>query len=83
MGTVDSVVPDTPILPCWLRPRRINMVAACATWSSLWDLPPVLDEHQTVSRPSDKVGPLQAVAVGPDETVVRRIFVTNVGIPRH
>jgi len=30
----------------------------------------MLDEHQTVSRPSDKVGPLQAVAVGPDETVV-------------
>ncbi len=30
----------------------------------------MLDEHQTVSPPSDKVGPLQAVAVGPDETVV-------------
>jgi excisionase family DNA binding protein len=30
----------------------------------------VLDEHAILSRQSDKVGPLQAVAVGPDQTVV-------------
>jgi hypothetical protein len=29
-----------------------------------------LNEHRSVSRPSDEVGPVQAVVVGPDETVV-------------